>query len=405
MHSDPPALWRERGLGEPCESGHIRPLVEPRRVPDSVTGAVTFRERDHGAVLLRRIADLAREVIGASYGAVGVLGPEGELSGFVYSGIDEEAARKIGPLPTGRGVLGAVIEEGRPLRLREIADYPRAYGFPEHHPEMHTFLGVPIVVKGTVFGRLYLTEKEGGADFTKDDERIAQMLAAQAGVAIENARLTEAVRDLAVLEERERISKELHDGVIQAVYSIGLALQAAISLVPRDPDTAVQRIDGAIAELDNVVRDVRNYIFELRPSLVVERGLRDAIHELAEDLRVNTLANVVVELQEEACSSLSGERELHIIQIVREVLSNVARHSEASEVLIRCMRRDEQELVLEVTDDGKGIDSERVRAGHGLRNMEERALELGGELDISPGRVKGMRHRLRVPLHETIELT
>src|SRR5688500_15139685 len=145
--------------------------------------------------LLQRIADQSREVVGARYGAVGVIGDDGRLVRFVYSGIGEETASRIGDLPDGRGVLGALIEENRPLRLHEISDHPRSYGFPPNHPPMHTFLGVPIVVRGHVFGRLYLTEKADQAEFTKDDERLALTFAAQAGVAIENARLYDEVRD------------------------------------------------------------------------------------------------------------------------------------------------------------------------------------------------------------------
>ena len=169
------------------------------------------------------------------------------------------------------------------MRLKEISEHARSYGFPEHHPPMHTFLGVPIIVRGRVFGRLYVTEKEGGKDFTKDDERIAMTLASQAGVAVENARLTLALQDMAVLEERDRIAKELHDGVIQSIYSVGLSLQGTMSLIERDVPTARKRIDGVIAELDNVVRDVRSYIFELKPKSVEEHGLEGAIGALVRD--------------------------------------------------------------------------------------------------------------------------
>jgi signal transduction histidine kinase len=353
--------------------------------------------------LLQLIANVSRDLIGAAYGAVGILGPEGELTRFVYSGIDAETARRIGSLPTGRGVLGAVIEEGRPLRLPEIEEHPRSFGFPDQHPEMHTFLGVPIVARGNVFGRLYLTEKHDGEGFTTDDERIAMMLAAQAGVAIESARLTEALRDLAVLEERERISKELHDGVIQAVYSVGLSLQGTISLVTVEPEMAVGRLNDAIRHLDEVVRDVRNYIFELRPSLLRERGLRDALEELAADLRVNTLATVELYLQEEACASLSSDQETHLLQILREVLSNVARHAEASEVSIRCIRGREG-VVIEISDNGNGFGRDSVRAGDGLRTIQERIIRLGGELSILDRQPKGTLHRLHIPFPRSLDL-
>ncbi|MGI8708918.1 MAG: histidine kinase, partial [Actinomycetota bacterium] len=221
--------------------------------------------------LLQRIADLARDVVGAQFAAVGVVGDDGLLLRFVYSGIDEDTADRIGELPHGRGLLGVLIEGGRPMRMREISEHPSSYGFPE---------------------------------FSKDDERIAMTLAAQAGVAIDNAYLLAEVKargdELAVLEERERISKELHDGVIQAIYSVGLSLQGAMSLVERDPEGTKKRMDEAIGTLDNVVRDVRSYIFALQPKSVEERGLKKAIEELVKDLEVNALAEATVQLSDEA---------------------------------------------------------------------------------------------------------
>jgi hemoglobin len=125
--------------------------------------------------LLQRIADLSREVIGASYGAVGVLDESGELKRFVYSGIDEETVRKIGDLPRGKGLLGTVVREGRPLRVPEISEHPSSYGFPPNHPPMHTFLGVPVLARGRVFGNLYLTEKRDGKPFTEQDAELARL--------------------------------------------------------------------------------------------------------------------------------------------------------------------------------------------------------------------------------------
>ncbi|HEV2754932.1 MAG TPA: GAF domain-containing sensor histidine kinase [Actinomycetota bacterium] len=353
--------------------------------------------------LLQRIADLSREVLRARYGAVGVVRDDGMLERFVFSGIDQETADRIGPLPEGRGVLGVLIEEGRPLRLHRISDHPRSYGFPHNHPPMNSFLGVPIVVRGHVYGRLYLTEKEGGGDFSKDDERLAMTLAAQAGVAIQNANLLDEVRSrgeaLAILEERERISKELHDGVIQSIYSVGLSLQGALSLLERDPAMAGKRIDAAVGELDNVVRDVRSYIFALRPKMVEEQGLAAAIAELAKDLEVNTLATATVELHDGACHDVPAAVQTDVVQIVREVLSNIARHAQASEVGIVCSRSDGA-LRLEITDNGRGYDPATVPRGHGLTNIEDRARRIRGSLEIAPREPSGMRHVLTLPREE-----
>ena len=373
--------------------------------------------------LLQRIADLSREVIDARYGAVGVLGEhENELSRFVFSGIDEETADRIGDLPIGRGVLGALIEEGRPLRLQEISDHPRSYGFPKHHPEMHSFLGVPIVVKGRIFGRLYLTEKSGGGEFSKDDERIALTLAAQAGVAIENARLLdelrdrgeelaqrvaeierlrEALADMAVLEERDRIAKELHDGVIQSIYSVGLSLQGALGLLVKNPEGVRERVDGAIAELDNVVRDVRGYIFELQPKLVEEKGFTAAVEELVSDLEVNTLAETTVSLDSDVDQMIREKDKVHLLQFVRETLSNIARHAQAKHVQVLCNIADGR-LELRIDDDGVGFDHDSIIRGHGLKNMDDRAAKLGGTLTIGPREPRGTSHILTVPDHPQV---
>jgi len=351
--------------------------------------------------LLQRIADLAREVVGARYGAVGVVGEDGLLLRFVYSGIDQKTADEIGELPHGRGVLGVLLEGGRPIRMREISEHPDSYGFPPNHPPMHSFLGVPIIVRDRVFGRLYLTEKQGALEFTKDDERIAMTLAAQAGVAIQNASLIEEVKargeELAVLEDRDRISKELHDGVIQSIYSVGLSLQGAMAFVERDPDRTKARMDEAIGTLDNVVRDVRSYIFALQPKSVEEQGLKRAIKELVRDLEVNALAESTVQLSDEALDLVPVAARGDFIQIAREVLSNIARHAQASEISVACAIREGDTVVLTIEDDGVGFDPETVARGHGLNNIEERAQQIGGEIVISNRRPKGTVHTLSLP--------
>jgi signal transduction histidine kinase len=348
--------------------------------------------------LLQRIADLAREVVGARYGAVGVVGEDGLLLRFVYSGIDAEAAELIGDLPQGRGLLGVLLEGGRPMRMQEISSHSDSYGFPPSHPAMHSFLGVPIIIRDRVFGRLYLTEKQGASEFTKDDERIAMTLATQAGVAIQNANLLEEIKargdELAVLEERDRISKELHDGVIQSIYSVGLSLQGAMSMVDRDPDGTKKRMDEAIGTLDNVVRDVRSYIFALQPKSVEERGLKKAIEELVKDLEVNALVEATVQLSDDALEMIPEVARGDFIQMAREILSNIARHAQASEVSVACAVREGETVVLTIEDDGVGFDPTAVKRGHGLTNIEERARRMAGNLAISDRKPKGTVHTL-----------
>ncbi len=147
---------------------------------------------------LQRIVQAACELVGARYGALGVVGPDRLLHDFIVHGITPEQHEQIGDLPHGRGVLGLLIDDPRPLRMPDITQHPRSYGFPANHPPMHSFLGVPVLIRDQIFGNLYLAEKQGGAEFTEDDEEIVVALAAAAGVAIENARL------YAVAHRRER---------------------------------------------------------------------------------------------------------------------------------------------------------------------------------------------------------
>ena len=202
---------------------------------------------------LRRIVHAAIDLVDARYGALGVLDESGMLSQFVYVGIDDETRERIGPLPTGHGVLGAVIGDAKPLRLADLSTNPMSVGFPPNHPPMRSFIGAPIRVRGEVFGRLYLTEKNGGRDFTEDDETVLQALAGAAGVAVDNARLYgEAQRRQRWLEASREITGALLGGtdptdVLQLIASSALELTGAdytVVALPEDPGTVRSEITG-----------------------------------------------------------------------------------------------------------------------------------------------------------------
>jgi signal transduction histidine kinase len=182
--------------------------------------------------LLQRIVELAAELTEAQYAALGVIDPSGtELERFVTTGIDDETRAKIGDLPRGRGILGVLIRDDENLRLHDLSDDPRSVGFPPNHPPMHTFLGVPIHLRRVAYGNLYLTEKEGGADFTKEDEEIVTLLAGQAAVAIENARLYESAT---------RWSQQL-----ESLMEVGAALARETEL-PKLLELVARRLRGLI---------------------------------------------------------------------------------------------------------------------------------------------------------------
>ncbi len=469
---------------------------------------------------LQRIVELAADLTGACYGALGVLGRDGVITEFITTGVTATERAAIGHIPVGRGILGVLIDDARPLRLHDIAEDPRSVGLPPNHPPMRTFLGVPVKAGGRVYGNLYLTEKQGGEDFDADDERALTLLAAQAGAAIEAANLYEQANDraqrleairsistailagtdtaellgmivrharalvgadlvtlalpadgdrlvveaadgspvvaagagpavnvplavrgrtlgtltvanrrggpplretevqlvetfaeqaavaleyarlqgelkrLAVLEDRERIAKELHDGAIQALFAVGMGLQGS-ALLASDDDLR-GRLQHAVEELDRVIRDLRNYIFGLRPGILADRQLDQALHGLVEDFGQRTGILAIAEVDPAAAAELTG-RAADLVQLAREALSNVSRHAQAATCRVS-LYRVEDGGVLEVDDDGRGFDAARATGtGQGLRNLRERAEGLGGRAEIHSTPGQGTRVRVTIP--------
>ncbi|MGZ8620800.1 MAG: GAF domain-containing sensor histidine kinase, partial [Actinomycetota bacterium] len=283
--------------------------------------------------VLQVIVDRVRELIGARFAALGIADQRGRIERFITSGISPEARAAIGHVPRGHGLLGLIIRDAKPVRTHDIATHPDRYGFPANHPVMHAFLGVPVMVKGRSVGNLYLTEKEG-EPFSDHDERLVEMFAVHAGIAIENARLHDQVQRLAVVEERELIGKDLHDGIIQAIYAVGLSLEDVPELVDEEDgrDEAVARVDRAIDSLNLVIADIRSYILRLRPAMGGEEDPVEALARLAEELGMHAVIDLEVDLGGGAAllRSLSPDRRSDILFIAREAISNVARHSGAS---------------------------------------------------------------------------
>jgi len=515
-------------------------------------------------VVLQRIVDLAAQVTDARYGALGVIGEGGELEEFITTGLSARQRKAIGALPRGRGILGLLIQQPRPIRILNIADHAKSVGFPAHHPPMRSFLGAPVQAMGKIFGNIYLTNKRSAQAFSKEDEESIVILATQAGVAIANATLyeetrrrerwlvalgditseilagsdadsllagiAEHARDLAgadaatilttspvtkrlvvaaatgahasellgrtvpafesisgeimrtgkpllledvssdsrahqptvrlgghgpalfvplrvrgratgtlmvanlkggrhfneqtlrfvetfadqasvaieyaraqadvqrigLMEERERIAKELHDGIIQSLFAVGMGLQGT-ALMTGSPELAA-RIEGAIGELDGVIRDLRNYIFGLRPGILADRQLDQALRVLAQDVQAGSRTRVVVEVDAELAASLSG-RSSEIVQLTREALSNVVRHANAKSSAVRLVRSG-RNVLLSIEDDGSGFDTRRDSYGNGLRNMGERASSLGGKLQITSKNGRGTSLRITFPVRQ-----
>ena len=509
--------------------------------------------------VLERIVTLAREQANARYAALGVLNDQGELVKFIPIGMSDEEVRRMDHPPRGKGLIGAIQQEHRTIRIADIATDPRRFGFPPHHPPMKSFLGVPILLGERLLGQIYLTDKENLREFTPDDERVIETLAAYAavainnahlyeelverdrsvtqrnndlallnniattlanshetedilkqtltkvmdyldveageifllqenekelilalhqgiaedafwtkdrfevgegfvgcvaesgkpmvttdpqsdlrylrrsvvdagfrciacipvsahgkvigvmgvatrqdrhlnerelnllsaigslaGIAIENDRLNRQYRRLAVLEERERIGMDLHDGIIQSIYAVGLALDYARVALNEDPEQAHAKIEQSIAGLNSTIRDIRSYILDLRPRQFRGEDLMEGLHRLAEEFRANTLAEVSLNGPEDGRVTLPTSHATALFHICQEALANVAKHAHATHTAIHLWTAPER-VLLEISDNGQGFDLRKmsVTLGHGLSNMHTRARKVGGDVEIT----------------------
>jgi signal transduction histidine kinase len=351
--------------------------------------------------VLQQIADLACGLVGATYVALGVPDQFGGLDQFIVSGISEEVVKGMSHLPVGRGLLGLLLREPKPIRIRRLQDDPRFSGFCEHHPLMTNFLGVPIISKGQLLGNLYLTDKIGADEFSDQDERLIVMLAANAAIAVENARLYSRVQRLAVLEERDRIAMDLHDGIIQSIYAVGLTLEYVDLLLEEQVPVARERLKQSIGGLNEVIRDIRNYILDLRPQRFQNKNLVAGLNDLVRAFKANTLISTEVQSADRADADLTPDQSTGLFHIAQEALANIAKHAKARNVIIG-VHREAASVILSVQDDGRGFDLPNVQSytGHGLQNMQERAKTLGAEFQVISAVGKGTKIVVKLPIQK-----
>jgi two-component system, NarL family, sensor histidine kinase DevS len=526
--------------------------------------------------VLERIVSMARELAGAKYAALGVIDEEGQLEKFIPVGMPEEKVKAIDHLPTGKGLLNISHWRQSPIRLPKIGDDPRSAGFPKGHPPMDSFLGVPIYLGDNLLGQIYLTEKETHYEFTDEDERIIEILAAYAAVAISNARLyndlveqggelaqrnedmallndiatvltssldlekildstltrvisyldveageiflsqdggnelrmamhrgeaarvfwtknkfklgegfvgkvaltgkpiitdrlaneihflrkavVEAgfrslacipllargnvvgvmniatrktrpfnqrelhllnaigswagitienallhkqARRVAVLEERERIAMDLHDGIIQSIYAVGLALDFARRALDDNPDQARKKINQAINGLNSSIGDIRSYISDLRPRQFEGTDLMEGLQRLADEYAMNTRGEVKMIGPKDGLTKLPAAHATALFHICQEALANVAKHARAKEAVINLWKASDR-VLLEVSDNGRGFDLRNmsVTLGHGLSNMHTRAHKVGGDVEITSEPGEGTTVLAWVPMCE-----
>ena len=349
---------------------------------------------------LKQIVVAAAELADAQYAALGVPDETGEyLAEFITTGLSPAAEARIGHRPRGHGILGVILHEGQSLRLRNLHEHPRSFGFPPNHPPMTSFLGVPIGHQGRRLGNLYLTDKRGADEFSPADQELIELLAAHAGIAIDNAHLYARVQQLTVVEERQRIGMDLHDGVIQSIYAVGLTLEyVRAQLADAEMAEAEERLAGAIEGLNATIRDIRTYILDLRPRRFQGDDLIVALQLLLSEFKANSLIAVTFHADAAAERGLTAEARLALFHVAQEALSNAAKHSQASRVDVKLIDESEA-VVLSLADNGRGFAPEQVeqRLGHGLMNIRERAQAFGGRLQLVPAEGGGTDVRVSIP--------
>lgn len=345
-------------------------------------------------LVLERIAQVTGELIGAKYAALGIPDGRGGLTYFKVAGMTPDEISLMDHLPHGRGLLGAVMEERETLRLEHIKDDPRSVGFPRAHPRMDRFLGAPIQAAGELFGMLYLCDRHDGQPFNEQDQWLVETIAGYAALAIAGSQLREKQSRLTLLEERERISMELHDGVIQSLYATGMHLELLRTAQKPDPNG----LGTVVHELNNIIDDIRSYIMDLQRKNSTQNTIREALQNLV--MRLHVPANIQVEIDAPDSIPLFSSSDFEsICQLVNEAVSNAVRHANASRIVITALQN-ERALLISVKDNGEGFDAAEPGddGGLGLRNMQQRVKLHGGQLTLESNVGEGTRVAITIPV-------
>lgn len=369
-----------------------------KAVSDAVLAVASQRSVEE---TLQRLVDSARELAGARYAALGIPDGEGGFSRFLVSGMSDDLVRSMGPLPRTHGMLGLMLETPTPVRTDDIHDHPDFRGWwPAEHPDMRSFLGVPIVAPEGIIAAFYLTDKEGAAAFEETDQELIELLGAHAAIAITNARLIEHSRELSILAERNRLALDLHDVVSQKLFSLVLTAEAATTLIDRDSAAARTQMERLQLLAREALEELRSLILELRPPDLDRDGLCGALRKHVEVLRQIHAVDIDLDFDAAVSAGGDGRRDREILRIAQEALQNAMRHAGARHVDVR-LKAPNGWLALEIADDGVGFEpadpalrSKRL----GLTSMEERAARLGATLAIDSERDAGTTVRLELEL-------
>ncbi|MER5354401.1 GAF domain-containing sensor histidine kinase [Kitasatospora sp. NPDC002551] len=354
--------------------------------------------------VLRRITASARRLLGAEYAALGVPDDHGGFAQFVVDGVTDEQWKAIGPLPRRHGVLAAMFQQSGAVRLDDVRSAPAFGGWPDAHPELGAFLGMPILDpehaedEPAVLGVIYLANKQGGGGFTDHDEELLRILAAHAALALSNASLYERSRELTLAGERARIAHDLHDAVSQKLFSLRLTAKAAAKLVDRDPARAREELAEVARLAAEAADELRAVVVELRPAALEEDGLSAT---LASQVQVLDRAHAAdIAFAADRVRALPQAQEAALLRVAQEALHNALRHSGARRVTVTLAGTPDRGALLRISDNGRGFDPESVRrAGRhlGLASMRDRAAAVGGRLTLDSAPGKGTVVEMEVP--------
>jgi signal transduction histidine kinase len=375
----------------------------------SVTRQMSVRD------VLQVIVRSARSLVGARYAALGVPDAGDSFAEFVVDGISAAEWQAIGPLPRRHGMLGVLLDEGKPERLADIRKDPRFEGWPSAHPQMSHFLGVPVrdgdQILGIIFAANKVSAAAAGRGFTERDLSILSLFAAHAAIALTNARLYERSRELSVMQERSRLARDLHDAVTQKLFSIRAHARAAAVLAAREPVDAA-RIRDEIEVVGNLGAEahaeLRAVIDGLAPPDLEAAGLAESLRRYA--VLAGRAHGIPVTFTAACLPALGPRAEAALYRVAQEALHNALRHAGATSVRVslaeapsRAKSRAGRRIVLEVSDDGHGFAPGAPLAtgsgGLGLASMRERAAAVGGVLTVRSGD-RGTVVRMTVPFKQ-----
>ncbi|MEO8539309.1 MAG: GAF domain-containing protein [bacterium] len=382
----------EEQLATPVDGEVLSSLAEMAITSEILAGSEDLND------ILQRLAHRARAVTRSDFAAISTFDDEGILTRFIYTGISEDGARRLGDPPKGLGLLGELANCDRPLRLEHLTEHPASAGWPEGHPDMDAFLGAPIRAGGRTFGSLYMTRIRGQKPFSEADEAAAAVLSLQAAVSLASALAQGRSNRLFLLEERARIAHDLHDGTIQTLYALGLECDTLAN--HGDYPTEVREaLSSVVNRLNELIGDIRGYITMLEAATTayepeLTRDLAFVIRQI-----IPPSIATVVNISAAALQDFSLRETEDLLYIAREGLSNATRHGAPTKIAVD-LRQSPDATVLTIQDNGVGFDQATVRRGLGSVTMQTRADRLGADLTLIG--IPGMGTTVRVSIPKSI---